>query len=784
MEPLNEDEQKFQLLFENAMDPILFFEGEACVDCNNAALKIMEYPRKDMLVGLSLADMSPEKQPDGQYSSRKAAEIFKEAAGKGRKRFEWFCRGMNGKEFWVDVTCTVISGEKKQIFCTIWRNITQEKAITDRLKESEERFRIISYSGKDGIILMDNEGTVSYVNHAAERILGYAEEEVLRKPVVEYLTAGNFYDAQRLQMGLAEAVSHVKVGKESLGTEGLELVTKRKDGREIVVELSLFSEIIVDELRIIGVFRDITERKQVLEALQRSEVKYRRLFEETKDVVFLSTPAGRFIDINKAGIELFGYGSREEMLEIDMPKDLYWGSADQGDFRKAIERHGFVQMYEMAMRRKDGQKVIVSITANALYDEIGNIVTYQGIMRDLTEVKKLEGQLFEFQKLDAAAKIIGGITHNYNNILNIIIGNAQMAKMSDGCTDETLTYLSSIESEAFRAADIVDQLLVFGRQAKFSVNVVDLNDLVRDFIKTIREITGENIETKTVFASTPPTAKIDGARIHQVLLNLVLNAKSAMSGKGVLTIEVAVNDFAGVPNSVHPKVKPGRYVVFSVSDTGTGMDEETMKNIFEPFFTTHPREEGKGLGLSVVYGIVKQHSGFVEVSSKPGEGSQFRIYLPFVSERVKEEAANSEEIEGGSETVLIAEDEPALREIAAHTLRVLGYSVFSASDGLEAVSIFKEKSGDIDIVILDVAMPVMNGYETYRTMQTIKQNTPVLFMTGYSLDGVQINNILEEGFDVIQKPFMLTTLGHKIREILKKDRQTTTASPLSRDSGP
>ena len=194
------------------------------------------------------------------------------------------------------------------------------------------------------------------------------------------------------------------------------------------------------------------------------------------------------------------------------------------------------------MKRKDGQKVIVSITANTVYDEVGNVAMYQGIMRDLTEVKRLEEQLFEFQKLDAVGRMIGDIAHNYNNILNIIVGNAQLAKMSGACTGEAQMYLSSIESEVFRAADIVEQLLVFGRRAQFSVNITDINDVVKDFAKTIQEIIGENIVTRTVFSSKSPLAKIDVARMNQVLLNLVLNARDAMSGKGTLTIEVDINE--------------------------------------------------------------------------------------------------------------------------------------------------------------------------------------------------------------------------------------------------
>jgi len=274
-------------------------------------------------------------------------------------------------------------------------------------------------------------------------------------------------------------------------------------------------------------------------------------------------------------------------------------------------------------------------------------------------------------------------------------------------------------------------------------------------------------------APKPTPARIDEARIHQVLLNLVLNAKDAMSGRGTLTIDVALDERIDVPNSMHPKAKPGKYVVLSVGDTGIGMDEEVMKNIFEPFFTTHPQEKNKGLGLSVVYGIVKQHGGFLEVSSRPGEGSRFRVYLPLVSERAKKEEVVPLEIEGGNETILVDEDEPALREITTHILKTLGYKVFSVSDGSEAVSLFREKSGEIDIVVLDIAMPAMNGYEAYRAMQVIRQDTPVLFMTGYSLDGIQVNNILEEGLAVIQKPFMLASLGNKIREVLKGSRQAT-----------
>jgi len=262
-------------------------------------------------------------------------------------------------------------------------------------------------------------------------------------------------------------------------------------------------------------------------------------------------------------------------------------------------------------------------------------------------------------------------------------------------------------------------------------------------------------------------------------LNLALNARDAISGKGTLTIEVNSDEITEVQNGVIFDTKPGKYVVLSVSDTSIGIDEETIKKIFEPFFTTHLSVERKSLGLSVVYGIVKQHGGFTDVSSKPHQGTRFKVYLPAVSEWKKLEKLSEKEIKGSNEAIFIAEDEIAHRDNATMMLGTLGYKVLPVADGLEAVEVFREESDEIDIVVLYVSMPGMNGREAYREMQKIKAATPVLFMTGHSLDGIQASFILEEGFDVIQKPFTLVSLGRRIGEVLHHNRkgQGPTAPP-------
>jgi CheY-like chemotaxis protein len=362
--------------------------------------------------------------------------------------------------------------------------------------------------------------------------------------------------------------------------------------------------------------------------------------------------------------------------------------------------------------------------------------------------------------------MVGDIAHNFNNILNIIIGNAQLAKMSEHCAGDVPVYLSSIEDEVFRAADMVEQLLTFGRRKQLDMKILDINDIVRDFVKIIHEIIGENIETRVVFASKPSKVKIDIARINQVLLNLVMNARDAMSEKRALTIEIHTDEITGMQRRLYLDAIPGKYVVLSVSDTGAGIDEKTMKKLFEPLFTTDPSGEKKGLGLSVVYGVVKQHGGLIDVLSEAGIGATFRVYLPSATERKKPKKLEEKVIKGGSEAILIAEDEPALRDIAANILKNLGYRIFLAADGMEALDIFRKNSHEIDMVLLDVVMPGLNGREAYREMKKIKTGIPVLFVTGYSLDGIQTNFIFEERFDVIQKPFTLVSLGKKIREVL------------------
>ncbi len=492
----------------------------------------------------------------------------------------------------------------------------------------------------------------------------------------------------------------------------------------------------------------------------------------------MSTPEGRIVDINRAGLDLFGFRTKEEILDLDIAQDLYCNPEDRASFRAAIEKYGSASMHDLALKRRDGTVIVVSVTVNAVYDEVGNVVIFHGIIRDLTGIRQLEQQVRAFQKIDAVRELIGDMAHHFNNILNIIVGNAQLAKISPDCTDEMGSYLSAIEEEVFRAADMVDALLASGSRHPMDMKTVDVGSVVRDFEKMVRRIIGDGITIVLSVPSTPISAKIDVARIAQAFLNLVVNAREAMDGTGTLTIRVYTEDMTDVTTALDGKIVPGSYVVISVSDTGRGMDASLREKIFEPFYTTDASGEKKGLGLSVVLGIVKQHGGFVICDSEEGRGTTFKVYLPVSEEKTKVQRLMEQGIAGGTEMVLIGEDEDALRKIAADFLQTLGYRVVTARNGDDALALFREKPGEIDMALLDIAMPGMNGLDVYHEIKKVRPDIDVLFMTGYSLDAANISTIRNQGISIIRKPFTMTALARRIREYWIKKRRLEPTKPL------
>jgi len=516
--------------------------------------------------------------------------------------------------------------------------------------------------------------------------------------------------------------------------------------------------------------RAIKERERMESALRESEAKFRTLFEESRDVIYISVPGGRFLDINPAGVELFGYASKEELLALDITHDLYVDAAERDRFVALVDRTGYAKEYEVRMKRKNGEVLTVLITSTTVRDKSGNLTAFRGIMRDVTNQKNLEEQLLQSQKMEAVGQLAGGIAHDFNNILTAIIGYAGLLEMNLPTDDVLHSYVEHIHSSSERAASLIQSLLAFSRKQVINPRPVDLNDIVRRIEKLLVRLIGEDIELRTVLGRKGLIVVADSLQIEQVLMNLSTNARDAMPRGGRFTIETSSAQLGPEFVLQDPDLKPGHYALLSVSDTGSGMDEATRKRIFEPFFTTKEIGKGTGLGLAMVYGIVKQHEGHITVYSSKIQGTSFHIYLPLVSSRgiASLIEQRSDPVVGGTETVLLGEDDDTVRTMTASMLREFGYTVISAKDGEEALRKFEEHGDAIDLLILDVIMPRMNGKEVYDRVTKIDPGARILFTSGYTAEIIRTRGIIKPGLNFVQKPISMQDLLRKIRQVLDR----------------
>jgi PAS domain S-box-containing protein len=390
-----------------------------------------------------------------------------------------------------------------------------------------------------------------------------------------------------------------------------------------------------------------------------------------------------------------------------------------------------------------------------------------GTAQDITEKKRLEEQLHHVQKMESIGTLAGGIAHDFNNLLTAIIGNAQLALALAAENDALRERLLEIEKAGERAGELTRQLLIFSRRQKIERRLININDTIGDFLKMLHRIIGEDVEVQFLTDANLPMVMIDPGQIEQVIMNLAVNARDAMHGGGQLIIEIHTLTLDSSYCQDHALVTPGQYVQIVLSDTGAGMDAETQQRIFEPFFTTKETGKGTGLGLATVYGIIKQHDGFIQVYSEVGHGTTFKIYLP-----ISGDAAQNSLVKvpikplGGSETILVVEDEAGLRRLAQEILADFGYTILTAEDGEQAIQLYEAHKAEIDLLLVDVIMPRMGGREVYEQLQTMGSTIPVIFMTGYSTEMFQGSFIEDKGAALIQKPYSVFSLAQKVREVL------------------
>jgi PAS domain S-box-containing protein len=524
---------------------------------------------------------------------------------------------------------------------------------------------------------------------------------------------------------------------------------------------------------------DLTESKRAEEAVRRSEAELRSFVEHAPyGIGTISIQQDRFVHANPALVKLLGYGSEVEVLALTVSRDLY-SDGDGGGFRAQPTRADFFSAVEFKWKRKDGKPVRVRASGRRMSGRgrAGEILEI--IAEDVTARRLLEDQLRQSQKMEALGQLAGSIAHDFNNLLGVIIGYSEL--LSAEAEGKMNTRLAIIKKAGQSAAALTSQLLAFSRRQAVQPTVLNLNSLVAETQKMLQRLVGAGIGQELVLDPTLGKTKADAGQIVQVIMNLAVNARDAMPSGGRLTIETANVSFEEVTSFYGVAVPSGDYVMLSVRDSGTGMDAETQEHIFEPFFTTKAEGKGTGLGLATVYGIVKQNGGYVFADSELGKGTMFRVYLPQVDEPVEAsylKPTETAQVSAGSETLLVVEDERAFRDLLHEELQSRGYQVLVASNGVEALQVAERHSGPIRILITDVIMPQMSGPELAKSLRTVRRNTDVLYMSGYTDDRVGEMSGSGGELALIQKPFYIDELVRRIQEIVARSAQPNRSSCL------
>jgi PAS domain S-box-containing protein len=644
-------------------------------------------------------------------------------------------------------------------------DITEGKNAEKSLITSEEKYRNLIDNIQDGVFIIQDE-KFQFINDSFAKMVGYKIEE-LQGASFDKIVA-----PEDLEM-VTERYKRRQAG-EKVPNE-YEFRMFHKDGRKrVYVNMTVGLINFKDKIASMGTVKDISKRKKAEERLRISEEKYRTLFEDSRDVIYISTPGGRFLDINPAGLELFGYSSKEEIMKINITTDLYRDPEARDNFKNLMEQQGFVKDYRDELKTKNNETLIVLETSTPLKDSNSNTIAYRGIIRDVTQELALEAQLQQSQKMEAVGNLAGGIAHDFNNLLTAINGFAEISVIRFKEGNPHRNNLLSILKAAKRASNLTRQLLAFSRKQVIEPIIMDVNHLITDLLKMLQRLIGENITINLELSNNIGHIKADPGQIEQILVNLIVNSRDAINdeshkaSKKLITIQTFSAELNAQYRMTHPGSSEGRHVVISVSDTGVGLSPKIQNKIFEPFFTTKPMGKGTGLGLATVYGIVKQNNSAIYVYSEPGKGTTFKIYWPYAEQELASfpEEELFSDIKGGNENILFVEDDEEVRQFGCSALRSLGYKVVGAQDGIDALQFVKKNRHQFDLLITDVIMPEIGGKELAEKIVKFIPNIKILFTSGYTDNHIVHGGLLESGVKFLQKPYSISVLAEKVRDVL------------------
>ncbi len=627
------------------------------------------------------------------------------------------------------------------------------------LRDRERRLRRIIDHAWGMFLLLDRTGRIEFASDAVTRVMGLERSAAVGEPLRSLVDDS---EADAVEEALADAAA--RPGQRI----GVEFKARHRDGTPRWLEgtvTDLMGD--ADIGSVLVNLHDVTERAKAEEALRESEVQYRGLVDHATSGIYRSDPHGRFIAVNPALVRMLGYESEAELLSVDVATEVYVDPTQRQALIRQFSGASEIRGVEAEWRRKDGTKVLMWLSGRPIRNDDDELVAFEMVAEDVSERRSLEAQLRQAQKMEAIGQLAGGIAHDFNNMLTVILANTDIIEsaLPDGGSrlrDE----LTDLRRAAQQGRDLVKKLLGFGRRDMLEVRPVNLARTVEDLLPMLKRVLPENIDVRFNARVSHPVVSADVGSIQQILFNLATNARDAMPKGGTIRLEVG-----GVRSATHPALERwgarGEFVRLAMLDSGHGMDEDTRARVFDPFFTTKPPGSGTGLGMSMIYGLVKQQNGYILVDSTVGKGTAVELFFPFVAAAAPAAVAGAAALglQSGSETILVVEDEGAIRRSVKRLLERMGYRVLLANDGAEALDVFRQGSDAIDLVVSDVVMPRMGGFELFDALRSGGNDVPFLFVSGYATPEIA-QRTRDEAQVFLQKPWDVEDFLSEIRELL------------------
>ena len=694
-----------------------------------------------------------------------------------------------------DITAQRVAQEELRRHRENLEGLVRER--TALLHESEETFRALAENGQDVIMRFDGECRHLYASPIVESQTGISASAFIGKTheqlgfpshLVEIWEPAirQVFDTRRpnrIEFGLPGGIwldwlliPEFGEGGEvrSVLTTARDITARRRVEEELRRHRDHLEELVAARTTELNhanetLQREIVERQRIADALRESEERLRSLYDNVAIGLYRTTPDGRIVLANPALVRMLGFASFEELAKRDLETGSFYETLSRATFKELAERDGGVQGLESTWLHAGGRAIVIRENATAICDQLGMVLYYEGTVEDITEQRRLEEQLRQAQRLEALGHLAGGISHDFNNILMAILGSAELLQRRLPEDASAQREFAIIQHSVQRGSELTQGLLAFARRQVLEPLAVDLNNAVDELLPMLRRVIPESIEIRFAPGSDVGTVRADRGHLDQLILNLCVNARDAMPAGGTISIRSERTVLDDVEPRPEPDLAPGRYAVLTIADTGTGMDAGTLRHIFEPFFTTKAPGEGTGMGLATVYGIVQQHGGTIRADSRPGQGTTFTIHLPSATAAAAEPSAERRQpAAGGSETIVVAEDEAEVRQILVQVLQGLGYRVLEAADGVEALALVQGSADGIDLVLTDMVMPRMGGRELAAAVRAIYPGTVFLFSSGYVPDELQAASEGSESESYLAKPYSIEALGRRVRELLDR----------------